>query len=76
MTFGFSDGSRNFLKLFFPSPEKFLFCTDEIESIEWQELVPRLRIGARGAGSPVRLLQGALVILVRKHTSKFRSFAK
>ena len=29
----------------FPSPEKFLFCTDKIESIEWLDLVPRLRIG-------------------------------
>ena len=29
----------------FPSPEKFLFCTDKIEPIEWQDLVPRLRIG-------------------------------
>ena len=29
----------------FPSPEKFLFCTEKVESIEWQDLVPRLRIG-------------------------------
>ena len=29
----------------FPFPEKFLFDTDKIESIEWQDLVPRLRIG-------------------------------
>ena len=45
MTFGFSDGSRNFRKLFFPSHEKFLFSTDKIESIEWLDLEPRLRIG-------------------------------
>ena len=81
------------------SPVKFLFCTDKIDSIEWQDLVPRLHIGdcfeihlprwglcylllikspnfsARGTASPVRL-QGALVILVRKHTSPFRSFGK
>ena len=29
----------------FPAPEKFLFCTDKMESIEWPDLVPRLRIG-------------------------------
>ena len=29
----------------FQSPEKFLLCTDKIESVEWQDLVPRLRIG-------------------------------
>ena len=29
----------------FPSFEKFLFCTDKIESIEWLDLAPRLRIG-------------------------------
>ena len=29
----------------FPSIEKFSFCTDRIESIEWQDLVPRLRVG-------------------------------
>ena len=30
---------------FFPSPEKSLFCKDRIESIEWQDLVPRQRTG-------------------------------
>ena len=44
MTVGFSDGSRNFVNSF-PSPEKFLFCAEKIESIEWQDLVPLLRIG-------------------------------
>ena len=29
----------------FPSPVKSLFCTDKIESIEWQDLVPRQRTG-------------------------------
>ena len=29
----------------FPSPEMFLFCMDEIESIEWQDLEQRQRIG-------------------------------
>ena len=29
----------------FPFPEKFLFCTDKTESIEWQDLTPRQRIG-------------------------------
>ena len=29
---------------FFPSPEKFLFCTGTTESIEWLNLVPRLSI--------------------------------
>ena len=28
-----------------PSPEKFLFGTDKTDSIEWLNLVPRLRIG-------------------------------
>ena len=77
-----------------------MFCTDKIESIEWQDLVPRRRTGdclwihirhrglcdlplskspnfsARGGASPVRLLQGAFVILVLKQTSQFRSFGK
>ena len=44
MTFGFSVGSRNFHKLF-PSLGKFSCCMGKIESIEWQDLVPRLRIG-------------------------------
>ena len=44
-TFVFSDGSRNFLHLFSVSWEVFLFCTDKLESSEWQDLVPRLRIG-------------------------------
>ena len=76
----------------FPSPEKFYFCTDKIESIEQLDLVQRLRIddcfeihlplvedfviccfqvtelfSARNTASPVHLLQGALVILVRIH---------
>ena len=29
----------------FPSREKFSFCTDKIVSMEWRDLVPRLRIG-------------------------------
>ena len=45
MTFGYSDGSRNFRKLPSISWEKFWFCTDQIESIECLNLVPRLRIG-------------------------------
>ena len=40
MTAGFSVVINSF-----PSLEKFLFCTDKIEFIEWQDLVPRLRIG-------------------------------
>ena len=28
-----------------PSPEKFLFCTDKLESIGWQDLAPRQRTG-------------------------------
>ena len=46
MTCGLSVGLRNFRKLDSVSWEVFLFCTDKIESIEWQDLVPRLRIGA------------------------------
>ena len=42
--FGFLVGSRNFCKRFL-FPEKFCFCTDEIESIEWQDLVPWQRLG-------------------------------
>ena len=44
LTFGFSDGWRKVLKLF-PSDVKILFCMDKIASIEWQDLVPRQRIG-------------------------------
>ena len=29
----------------FPFLDKFLFYTDKIESIEWQDLVPRQRTG-------------------------------
>ena len=29
----------------FPSPEKFLFCTDRTESVEWQDLEQRQRAG-------------------------------
>ena len=72
-----------------PSPEKFLFCTDKIESSEWLNFVPRqhyrwlfrdspssLRTlrSAVGTASPVRFLQRALVILVRLQISQFRSF--
>ena len=35
---------KNFNKLF-PSHMKSLFCTDKIESIEWQDLAPRQRTG-------------------------------
>ena len=85
---------------FFPSLVKSLFCTDKIESIEWQDLVPRQRTSdcfrdspsslrtwrsavikspnfpARSTASPVRFLQGTLVILVRLQTLQFRSFGK
>ena len=29
----------------FPSPEKFLCCTDKIETVKWLNLVPRVRLG-------------------------------
>ena len=59
-----------------------------IASIEWLNLVPRLRIGsavikspkfsARSTASPLRFLQGALVTLVlgvlSNHTLVMRSF--
>ena len=74
MTFGFSDGSRNYRKLLSVSGEVFGFHTRVIASIEWLNLVPRLRIGsavikspkfsARSTASPLRFLQGALVTLV------------
>ena len=40
MTFDFPDGSRTVVNSF-PSPEKFPFCTDKIETIEYQVLVSR-----------------------------------
>ena len=43
MTFGFSDGSRNFRKSL-PFPEEFPFCTDKVDSVEWLDLVQRLSI--------------------------------
>ena len=98
LTFSFSDGSTFANSC--PSPVKSLCCTDKIESIEWQDLVPRQRTGdcfeihlphwglcdqplsghqtllLEVLLSPVRLLQGALVISVRKQTSQVRSFGK
>ena len=38
--------------------------------------VIKLNLSARSTASPVRLLQRDLIILVRKHTSQFRSFGK
>ena len=43
-TFGACDGSKNFNK-FFPPHVRILVCTDLIESIEWQDRVPRQRTG-------------------------------
>ena len=43
ITFGLCDGSRNFLWTLFVSCEVFFFCTDKIESIEWQDLELRQR---------------------------------
>ena len=42
----------------------------------WSAVTTSPNFSARGTASPVRLLQGALVILVRKHISQFRSFGK
>ena len=42
--FGFCDDSRNFRRLFFLSPVKFWFYTDNIVSTEWRDLAPRQRI--------------------------------
>ena len=44
MTFGFSDGRRNFRKTLFRLPRSFCFAQVTTASIEWQDLVPRLRI--------------------------------
>ena len=44
--------------------------------ILWSAVIKSPNFSARGAASPVRLLEGVLVILVRKHTSQFRSFGK
>ena len=88
------------LMSFFPSHVQILFYTDRIESVEWQDLVPRQRtdglfrdslfllralrsavikspnFSARGRASPVCLLEGALVILVRKQASQFWPYGK
>ena len=42
----------------------------------WSAEIQSPNFSARRGASPVRLLQGALVILVRKQTSQFRSFGK
>ena len=76
----------------FPSPEKFAFRTDKIESIEWLNLVPWLSVGDCFESHLLRWglcdlllsshqnvwpnLRWALVILVRKQTSQFRSVGK
>ena len=44
MSFGLCDSSENLDKLF-PSRTKSLFCTDKIESTEWQDLEPQQRTG-------------------------------
>ena len=44
LIFDLCDDSNN-LTNFFHSHVKILFCTDKIESIEWQDLASRLRIG-------------------------------
>ena len=42
----------------------------------WLAVVKSPNFSARGRAFPVCLMHGALVILVRKHTSQFRSFGK
>ena len=42
----------------------------------WSAVIKSPNFSARGRASPVRLLQEALVTLVLKHTSPFRSFVK
>ena len=42
----------------------------------WSAVIKAPKFSAWGRASPVRLLQGALVILVRKHTSQLRYFGK
>ena len=44
------------------------------QQADLQELSSHRTFFARGTASPVRLLQGALAILVRKHTSQILSF--
>ena len=78
----------------FPFPEKFMFCTDTIDSTEWQDLAQRQRNGdcskihlPRCGYQVTKLFCSrycftnassvrALVVLVRKHTSQFRSSGK
>ena len=87
-TFGFSDGSRNFRKLFSVSCDVFVLhrydwihwvsksgttiecrwlCLDSLPSLRilWSAVLKSPNFSARGTVSPVRLLQGDLVILVR-----------
>ena len=53
-------------------------CRDAHRSLRtlWSAVIKSPKFSARGTTVPVRFLEGALVILVRKHTSQFRSFGK
>ena len=42
----------------------------------WSAVIKSPKLTARGTGSPLRLLHGALVILVRLQISQFRSWGK
>ena len=56
---------------------RWLFCdSPSSKRTLWFVVIKSPNFSARGTSSPVRLLQGALVILARKHTSQFRSFGK
>ena len=53
-------------------------CRDSQLSLRtmWSAVIKSPKFAARGTASPLRLLYGAFVILVRLHISKFRSLGK
>ena len=57
-----------YLWLFRDSPSSFRTL--------WSAVIKSTNLSARGTGSPVHFLQGALVILARLQISQFRSFGK
>ena len=91
MTFGFLSGSRNFCKLLWVSCEVLFLhgyawihwvaksCTTTAQlSLRtlWSAVIKSPKFSARGTAPPLRLLHGALVILVLLQISQFRSLGK
>ena len=86
MTSGFLSGSRNFCKLLWihwvarsctTTACRWLFRDSQLSlRTLWSAVIMSTNFSARGTASPLRLLHGALVILVCLQISQFRSLGK